>query len=112
FSKVLYIYDKYEVLPSNLRRNYFKMVVGFALINVDRPVTREMENEISEIEDVIENYPLLVDDTAEAEPFFENFEIIAKIEGDSVKNIRKVLDERINTLEGVKSSKLITRRNL
>ena len=88
------------------------MVFGYVLISTKNSYEHEVTDKLSSIEEVIDVEPLLVEETALADPFFEDYDIIAKIKANSSKEIYKIVDDKIDTIYGVEKTKIAIKPKL
>jgi hypothetical protein len=55
------------------------MVFGYVLISSKNTYEHDVADKLSMLDEVIDVEPLLVEETALADPFFEDYDLIAKI---------------------------------
>ena len=85
------------------------MVYGYVLISTKNSYEHEVADKLSIIDEVVDVEPILVEETALADPFFEDYELIAKIKVNNTKNLIKIIDEKIHTIYGVEKTKIASR---
>lgn len=78
------------------------MSFGYVLISTKNSYEHRVLDELLNIDGVVDVEPLLVEETAMAEPFFEDYNLIAKIRKDSGLNIKKLVKNSIKNISGVK----------
>jgi DNA-binding Lrp family transcriptional regulator len=88
------------------------MVFGYVLVSSKNSYEHEVADKLSMLDEVVEVQPLLVEDTALADPFFEEFELIAKIKAKNSKDLKKFVEDKIHTIYGVEKTKVVTRPKL
>ena len=74
------------------------MAVGFVLIGVEPKMEREVYNKLLKIEEVVELYPL-----------FGEYDLIAKVEAKDYNTIGEIVVSKIRAVEGVKTTKTLTK---
>ena len=85
------------------------MVFGFILISTKNSYEHEVANKLSMIEEVVDVEPLLVEETALADPLFEEYELIAKIKAKNFKDLKKIVDNKIHAIYGVEKIKVASK---
>jgi DNA-binding Lrp family transcriptional regulator len=79
------------------------------LINTIDVLERDIEHKLKNHENIEEIDTTVVEQTAMADPLFENFNMIAKIVASSEEEINQIIKSDIQSLEGVKEVKLTSR---
>lgn len=74
------------------------MAVGFVLIGTEPKKEREVYDKLLKIEEVVELYPL-----------FGEYDLIAKVEAEDYNTIGEVVVEKIRSIEGVRTTKTLTK---
>ena len=74
------------------------MAVGFVLIGVEPTMDREVYSKLLKIEEVVEIYPL-----------FGEYDLIAKVEAKDYDTIGEVVVAKIRSVEGVATTKTLTK---
>jgi DNA-binding Lrp family transcriptional regulator len=82
---------------------------GYILISTKSLYEHEVSKELSKFDEIVDIEPLLVEETALADPFFEEYDLIAKIKADDFNVFKKFVDEKIHTIYGVEKIKFISR---
>ena len=85
------------------------MVFGYVLISTRNTYEHKVVDELSRLDEVVDVEPLLVEETALADPFFEDYELIAKIKAKDSRDLKKFVDDKINTIYGVEKTKVASR---
>ena len=85
------------------------MVFCYVLISTKNSYEHEVADKLSRLDEVVDVEPLLVEETALADPFFEEYELIAKIKAKNTKDLKKIVDDRIHTIYGVEKTKVAVR---
>lgn len=83
------------------------MMFGYVLISTKNSYEHEAADKISRLDEVVDVEPLLIAETAMADPFFEDFDLIAKIRANNLKSFKKVVDEKIHTIYGVDKTRIV-----
>ena len=87
------------------------MVFGYVLVSLKNSYEHEIADKLSMLDEVVEVQPLIVEDTALADPFFEEFELIVKIKAKNSKDLKK-FEDKIYNINGVEKTKVITKPRL
>ena len=74
------------------------MAVGFVLISVEPKHERDVYDRLLKIEDIVELYPL-----------FGEYDLIAKVDAKDYDTIGEVVVAKIRSVEGVKTTKTLTK---
>ena len=85
------------------------MVFGYVLISTKSSYEHDVADKLSLLDEVVDIEPLLVEETALADPFFEECTLIAKLKGDNPQHPKEIVDEKIHTIHGVKKTKIALR---
>lgn len=85
------------------------MVFGYVLISAKNTYEHEVAEKLSLLDEVVDIEPLLVEETALADPFFEDYELIAKIKAKNSKDLKKIIDDKVHTIYGVEKTKIASR---
>ena len=88
------------------------MVFGYILISTKNTYEHKVEDELSRIDEVVDVEPLLVEETALADPFFEEYDLIAKIKAKNSRDLKKIIDDKIHTIYGVEKIKVASKPKL
>ena len=88
------------------------MVFGYVLISTKNSYEHEVADKLSMLDEVVDVEPLLVEETALADPFFEDYELIAKIKAKNFKDLKKIVDDKIHTIYGVEKTKVASKPKL
>ena len=88
------------------------MVFGYVLISTKNSYEREVADKLSMLDEIVDVEPLLVEETSLADPFFEEYTLIAKIKVDSLKHLKEIVDDKIHTIYGVEKTKVASRPKL
>jgi DNA-binding Lrp family transcriptional regulator len=88
------------------------MVFGYVLIGTKNSYEHEVADKLSRLDEVVDVEPLVVEETALADPFFEEYELIAKIKADNSKSLKKFVDDEIYTIYGVEKTKIASKPKL
>ncbi|HWM50855.1 MAG TPA: Lrp/AsnC ligand binding domain-containing protein [Thermoplasmata archaeon] len=76
----------------------FLTAIGFVLIDIEPTREREVYAKLMKLKQIVELYPL-----------FGEYDLIAKVEGESFDAIGAVVVSQIRTIEGVKATKTLAR---
>jgi len=85
------------------------MVFGYVLISTKNSYEHEVTDKLSRLDEVVDVKPLLVEETALADSFFEDYGLIAKIKAKNSKDFKKIIDDKIHTIYGVEKTKITLR---
>ena len=85
------------------------MVYGYVLISTKNSYEHEVADKLSRLDEVVDVEPLLVEESALADPFFEDYDLIAKIKADDSKVLKKIVDDKIHTIYGVEKTKVASK---
>ena len=88
------------------------MVFGYILISTKNTYEHKVEDELSRIDEVVDVEPLLVEETALSDPFFDDYELIAKIKAKNFKDLKKIVDDKIHTIYGVVKTSVASKPKL
>jgi len=88
------------------------MAFGYILIGTKNSYEHEIAEKLSRLDEIVDVEPLLVEETALADPFFEDFELIAKIKAKNSKDLKNIVDNKIHTIYGVEKTKVASRPKL
>jgi len=88
------------------------MVVGYVLISTKNSYEHIVADKLSKVDEVVDVEPLLVEETALADLFFEDYDLIAKIKVDISKHLKELVEKKIHTLYGVEKTKVASRPKL
>jgi len=88
------------------------MAFGYILIVTKNSYEHEVAEKLSRLDEIVDVEPLLVEETALADPFFEDFELIAKIKTKNSKDLKNIVDNKIHTIYGVEKTKVASRSKL
>ena len=86
------------------------MVFGYVLIGTKNSYEHEVADKLSRLDEVVDVEPLVVEETALADPFFEDYELIAKIKAKNFKDLKKIVDDKIHTIYGVEKTKITSKQ--
>ena len=88
------------------------MVYVYVLISAQSSYERKIAENLSMLDEVIDVEPLIVEETALADPFFEEYELIAKIKARNFNDLKKIIDNKINNIEGIEKIKVAIKPKL
>jgi DNA-binding Lrp family transcriptional regulator len=88
------------------------MVFGYFLISTKNSYEHEISDKLHKIDEVVDVEPLIVKETALADPFFKNYDLIAKIKADNTKDFKKILDNKIRAIHGVEKTRFTSKPKL
>ena len=80
------------------------MILGYVLISTENTYEHDVVNKLSAIDEVVDVERLLVEETALADPFFEDYDLIAKIKAKNLKEFKKIINDKIKTIYGVEKT--------
>jgi len=85
------------------------MVYGYVLISTKNSYEHEVSQKINKLDEVVYVKPLISEETALSDPYFEDYNLISKIKVDNLKNLKKYVDGKIHTIFGVEKVKITSR---
>jgi len=88
------------------------MVSGYVLISTKNSYEHEVADKLSRIDEVIDVEPLIIEETAMADPFFEDYDLIVKIKAVDSTNLKKILDDKIRSVYGIEKTKVASKSKL
>jgi DNA-binding Lrp family transcriptional regulator len=88
------------------------MVFGYVLIATKNTYEHRVADELSKFNEIVDIEPLLVEETALADPFFEDYDLMVKIKADNAEGIKDFVDDKIHTIHGVEKTVLASRPRL
>lgn len=86
------------------------MVYRFILIDTIDVNERDVEHALKKHPNVTEINPTIVEETAMADPLFENYNLNIKIEADTDEDIDNIIKSDIQELPGIKNIKVYTKK--
>jgi len=72
--------------------------IGFVLIDIEPAREREVYGKLMKLEQIVELYPL-----------FGEYDLIAKVEAESLDTIGEIVVSKIRSIDGVKATKTLAR---
>ena len=88
------------------------MVFGYVLISTKNSYEHEVAEKLSLLEEVVDVEPVIVEETAMADPFFEDYDLIVKIKTSDSKNLKKFVEDKIHNIYGVEKTKIASKSKL
>lgn len=88
------------------------MSYKYVLIDAIDVNERDVEHELKKHPNISHVEHAAVEDTAMADPLFENYNIVLKVEGDSLEEIKDIVDSKIRSLPAVKHVQLFSKPNI
>jgi len=85
------------------------MSFGHVLIGTKNSYEHRVADKLLNLDEVVDVEPLLIEETAMAEPFFEDYALIAKIKINSEKNLKNFVKNKIKSIPGVSAVKITSR---
>ena len=71
------------------------MAIGYILIGAKNSFEHKVANKISMLDEVIDVEPLIVEEIALAEPFFENYDLIVKVKLNFAKDFNNFINQKL-----------------
>ena len=84
------------------------MVSSYVLIGTENTYEHEVARKLSMLDEVVDVEPLLVEETALADPFFEEYDLIVKIKAPTQSQIKSIINDKIHTMLGVNKIKIVS----
>jgi DNA-binding Lrp family transcriptional regulator len=88
------------------------MVFVYVLIGTKNSYEHEVADKLSRLNEVVDVEPLLVEETALSDPFFDDYDLIAKIKVENSNDTKKIVDDTINSIYGVEKTKIASRSKI
>jgi len=88
------------------------MASGYVLISTKNSYEHEVAGKLSRIDEVIDVEPLIIEETAMADPFFEEYDLIVRIKAVDSKNLKKIVDDKIHSIYGIEKTKVASKSKL
>jgi len=88
------------------------MVFGYVLVSSKTSYNHDVADKLFRLDEVVEVEPLLVEETAMADSFFEDYDLIVKVHANDFKNLKKIVDNKICSIHGVEKIKVVIRPKL
>ena len=88
------------------------MVFVYVLIGTKNSYDHEVADKLSRLNEVVDVEPLLVEETALSDPFFDDYDLIAKIKVENSNDTKKIVDDTINSIYGVEKTKIASRSKI
>lgn len=85
------------------------MIYKYVLIDTIDVNERDVEYELKKHPNISHVHHAAVEDTAMADPLFENYNIILKVKADSLTEIEDIVDSEIRSLPAVKHVQLFSK---
>jgi DNA-binding Lrp family transcriptional regulator len=84
------------------------MATEYILISTKNSFKREVSDKLSKIDGILDVEPLAVEETELADPFFEDYDLIAKMNVDSSNDIKNIIHKKIDTIPGIEKIKIFS----
>lgn len=88
------------------------MVFRYILISTKNSFEHEVANKLLKLDEVVDVEPLLIEETAMVDSFFEDYDLIAKIKAVDIINLNQIVDNKIKTIFGIEKIKVVTKPKL
>jgi DNA-binding Lrp family transcriptional regulator len=85
---------------------------GYILISTKNLYEHEVSEELSKLDQIVDVEPLLVEETALADPFFEEYDLIVKIKADNFNGFKRFVESEIHKIYGIEKIKFVSRPSL
>jgi DNA-binding Lrp family transcriptional regulator len=84
------------------------MVFSYVLIGTENTYEHEVARKLLRLDEVVDVEPLLVEETALADSFFEDYDLIIKIKAPTQNQIKSIINDKIHTMLGVNKIKIVS----
>ena len=84
------------------------MVSSYVLIGTENTYEHEVARKLSDIDEVVDVEYLLVEETALADPFFEDYDLIIKMKAPTQTQIKSIINDKIHIMLGVNKIKIVS----
>jgi hypothetical protein len=82
----------------------------YVLIGTKNTFEHDVAKRLNMMDEVVDVEPLITEESAIADPFYEDYTLIAKINVDNaLENIGVFVDDKIHTVKGVTKTKIFSR---
>ena len=85
------------------------MLFGYVLITTKNSYEYKVADKLSILEEVVDVEPLLVEVTAIADPFFKDYDLLAKVKLDDSKDFNKFIASKVHNIQGVEKIKVVSK---
>jgi len=86
------------------------MKYSYILIGTKNTFEHDVAHRLSLMDEVVDVEPLITEESAIADPFFDEYTLIAKIRvNDTLDNVGLFIDDKIHTVKGVTKTKIVSR---
>ncbi len=85
------------------------MVFGYLLISTKNSYEHQVAEKLSMLDEIVDVEPLIVEETAMADPFIKDYDLIAKIRLDDFKDFNKFLAGKVHNIFGVEKTKVVSK---
>ncbi len=85
------------------------MVVRYVLISTKNSYEHKIADTLKRIEEVVDVEPLAVEGTMLVDPFFEEYDLIAKLNAQRSSEIQDIINNKIRSIYGVDKIKVVSR---
>ena len=85
------------------------MISKYLLINTAEVREREIEHDLKKHPNIVDIKASIVEETAMADPIFENYNVIAKIEAESNEEIIDIVENELSKLPGIESIQIFSK---
>jgi hypothetical protein len=85
------------------------MVVRYVLISTKNSYEHTIADRLKRIEDIVDVEPLAVEGTMLVDPFFEDYDLIVKLQAQRSSEIQDIINNKIRGINGVDKIKVVSR---
>jgi DNA-binding Lrp family transcriptional regulator len=85
------------------------MVYSYVLISTKNTYENEVAHKLARLEEVVDVEPLLVEETALADPFFEEYDLIVKIKAANASHMKRIINNKIHTIVGIDKIMIVSK---
>lgn len=85
------------------------MVFSFILVSTKNTYEHDVAKKLSSLDEVVDIEPLLVEETALADPFFNDYDLMVKIKAANQKNIKQIVHDKIHTIYGIDKIRIVSK---
>ena len=85
------------------------MISGYVLLDIKNSYEHKVAEKLSMIDEITDIEPLIVEETALADPFFEEYNLMIKIKANDRITLKRIVEKNIHSIEGVEKTRIVSR---
>ena len=87
------------------------MIYKYILIDTKEAEERAIEDKLEKHPNIVDINPLVIEETAKANPFFENYNVVIKIKAKSIEEIQNIIHSDLKPIPGINHMKIYSKPN-